>query len=372
MDAAHKPATEEEETNGMNYVGIDIGKNRCAACVADEKGEILRELTYVNTRKGIGELAGTLAGYGECSAVLESTGNMWVKTYEVLEAHDVRVKLANPLQTKAIAKARIKTDKLSARILAHLLRADLIPECYIPPAETRERRSLIRHRSALLRDRTRIRNEVHSLLDKYDLRCEQKDLFSVAGMRWLEGLRLLGVDQAILESHIRRLRGLELEVDGFDARIAASASADEDVRLLMTITGMSHTGALLIVSEIGDITRFESPKKLVSWAGLCPGLHQSGESVHYGGIKRDGNKHVRWLMVEVALSASSHDPEMRRLYERTRRRHGGQNAVVRVANKLLGIVWVMLTRRVPYRNGREALYEGKLKRMERLASSVLA
>jgi transposase len=140
----------------------------------------------------------------------------------------------------------------------------------------------------------------------------------------------------------------------------------------MTMTGMSHYGALLIASEIGDITRFQSPEKLVSWAGLCPSLHQSGESTHYGRIKRDGNKHVRWLMVEAAKSASSHDPEMRRLYERTRWRHGSQNAVVRVANKMLRVVWCMLTWREPYRQGKEVLYKSKLKRMERLAASRLA
>ena len=194
-------------------MGIDIGKNRCAACVADEKGEILRELTYQNTRAVIEELAGSLAQFGDCRAVLESTGNLWVKTYEILEEHGVPVKLANPLQTKAIAQARVKMDKLSARILAHLLRANLIPECYIPPRETRERRSLLRHRSALVRDRTRIRNEVHSLLDRHDLRCEHKDLFCVSGMRWLVGLKLPREDQAILESHIRRLRALDGAVE---------------------------------------------------------------------------------------------------------------------------------------------------------------
>jgi transposase len=355
-----------------NYVGIDIGKNRCAACVADEKGEILRELTYLNTRSGIEELAEKLARYGECRAVLESTGNLWLKTYEILEAHGVQVKLANPLQTKAIAQARIKTDKLSARILAHLLRANLIPECYIPTREVRERRSLLRYRSELIKDRTRIRNEVHSLLDKYDLRCEHRDLFCVSGMRWLEEVELPSEDQAILESQIRRLGSLQREVEAVDGRIASKASMDEDVRLLMTMTGVSHIGALLITSEIGDITRFQSPEKLVSWTGLCPSLHQSGESTHYGRIKREGNKHVRWLMVEAAKSASSHDPEMRRLYERTRRRHGSQNAVVRVANKMLRVVWCMLTWREPYRQGKEVLYKSKLKRMERLAASRLA
>ena len=107
----------------MYYVGIDIGKKRCAACVTDENGQIQRELIYRNTRTGIIELAEILEGHGECTAVVESTGNLWLKTYEVQEGNEVPVKLANPLKTRAIAEAEIKIDKISARILAHLLRA---------------------------------------------------------------------------------------------------------------------------------------------------------------------------------------------------------------------------------------------------------
>jgi transposase len=118
-----------------NYIGIDIGKNHCAACVADGKREILRGLTYLNTRGGIEELAKTLIRYSECRTVLESTGKLWLKTYEILEAHGVPVKLANSLQPKVIAQACIKTDKLSTRTLAHMLRANLILECYIPTRE---------------------------------------------------------------------------------------------------------------------------------------------------------------------------------------------------------------------------------------------
>ena len=186
----HRASPTTREVKRVNYVGIDIGKKRCVACVTDKNGQAQRELAYRNTRTGITELAEILAGYGECIAVLESTGNLWLKTYEVLESKGIPVKLANPLKTRAIAEVRIKTDKISARILAHLLRADLIPECYIPPGPVRERRDLLRHRSALIRARTAVRNQVHSLLDKYDKASGYKDMFYKAGMRWLEGLEM--------------------------------------------------------------------------------------------------------------------------------------------------------------------------------------
>lgn len=176
------------------------------------------------------------------------------------------------------------------------------------------------------------------------------------------------MDGHMLRSHLRRLRRLELEVGEVDAMIALDASADEDVRLLMTMTGVSHFGALLLVSEIGDVSRFPSANHLISWAGLCPSLHQSGETTRHGKMKK-GNKHVRWMMVQAAHSASMHDPAMGRLYQRIRRRHGHQKAVIRVASKMLRIVWCMLTRQESYRHGREALYRSKLKRMERISES---
>jgi transposase len=351
------------------YVGIDIGKKRCAAYVTNDNGQVQRELIYRNTRTGITELAETLALHGECTAVVESTGNLWLKTYEVLEDNGVPVKLANPLKTRAIAEAKIKTDKISARILAHLLRADLIPECYIPPREVRERRDLLRHRTALIRARTVARNQVHNILDKYDKECGYKDMFCKAGMKWLETLELQGVDQKILGSHVRHLHELDSEIGYVDSLIASEALKDDDVALLLTLTGVSYFGALLLVSEIGDISRFSSPKKLVSWAGLCPTLHQSGEMVKYGRLKKAGNRHIRWIMVQAATIASQHDPELRRLYLKTRSRQGHQKAVVRVANKMLRVIWCMLTKKEPYRYSKEGLLRAKLKRMERVAIS---
>jgi transposase len=138
-------------------------------------------------------------------------------------------------------------------------------------------------------------------------------MFCKAGMRWLESLELDGVDQEILGSHVRHLRELDGEIGYVDSLIAGEALRDEDVALLLTLTGVSYFGALLLVSEIGDITRFSSPKKLVSWAGLCPTLHQSGEMVKYGRLKKAGNRHVRWLMIQAATIASQHDENLRRL-----------------------------------------------------------
>ena len=112
----------------MRYIGVDVGKRRCQACVMDEEGRVVDEFPFSNTGEGIKRLLERVPD-SACKAVLESTGNLWLRIYEALEGHGVEVKLANPYKTKAIASARIKTDKLTARILAPLLRADLIAEC---------------------------------------------------------------------------------------------------------------------------------------------------------------------------------------------------------------------------------------------------
>ena len=111
----------------MKYIGVDVGKNKCQACVMDESGQILEEFPFTNNWDGIQALVEKTC-YAD-KAVVESTGNLWLRIYEALEESGVEVKLANPAKTKAIASARIKTDKLSARILAHLLRANLIAVC---------------------------------------------------------------------------------------------------------------------------------------------------------------------------------------------------------------------------------------------------
>jgi transposase len=153
---------------------VDIGKRNCKACIImNSDGSIAEESIsmYNNTLDEAEIFAYSMVKkYGKCIAVCESTAHLWLKTYQAFEKYNIDVKLANPLKTKAIAEARIKTDKLDARTLAHLLRSDLVAECYIADRKTRDERSLLRLRTNLVQDRTRvINNRIHSLLDKYDM-----------------------------------------------------------------------------------------------------------------------------------------------------------------------------------------------------------
>ena len=158
MPPASQHKNEWVET--MNNLGIDVGKEKCRAALKDERGEIISEFFLTNNKEGISTLIKTASYYGKCTAVLESTANMWIRIHDTLEENGIDTILANPYKTKIIAEAKIKSDKLDAKILADLLRTGLVYESYVPTKEFREKRSLIRHRISLVRNRTMLENKV--------------------------------------------------------------------------------------------------------------------------------------------------------------------------------------------------------------------
>ena len=232
------------------------------------------------------------------------------------------------MKTKAIVQARIKTDKLDARILSHLLRSDLIAESYIAPNKIREDRSLLRLRINLVHDRTRVANRVHSLLDKYDLKCKYYHLSGVNSIKWLKSIELKGNDQVQLTNYIHNIEFLNSEIKQIEKQISAEASHNENVRILMSMAGIDCFSAMLIASEIGDISRFSTAGKLVSWCGLCPTVHQSGNSSYMGRMKKDGNKKINWIMIQAANTASRTDNDnLKKYYKKIAKRHGHHVAI---------------------------------------------
>lgn len=140
------------------------------------EGKIMKEIDSTNNSQGISSLTSLLSL--DDHVVMESTGPYWLDLYNHLDDLHIPVVLTNPLKTKAIASARIKSDKVDARILAHLLRTNLIPQCYLPPKEMREIRSLVRHRVSIVKLRTMVKNKVHTLVDRNGLKHEFSDLLA--------------------------------------------------------------------------------------------------------------------------------------------------------------------------------------------------
>jgi transposase len=300
-------------------------------------------------------------------AAIESTGNLWINMYEALEHCGINISLANPLKTRAIAEARIKYDKLDASILADLAGADLISKCYVPDKDIREIRTLIRHRIDLARRRTQLKNKVHTTLDKYMLKYDG-DLFTHKGFEWL-GLQNLSVidRQVIINSYLKEISTINELVANVEMQMASLAISDKRVELLLGFTGIDYYGALLLLYEIGDITRFSNPKKLVSWVGLAPSLYQSGNTRWTGRITRQGNKRIRWFLTEAAHMAARYDPKMKTFYERISRKKGHQKALIAVARKMLVSIYYVLTRNELYDGHREDVRMRKIKNMRRLA-----
>ena len=350
----------------MRYVGIDIGMKTCAVCVMDDTGDVLEEASYPNTLKDATVFAQRTVGrYGECRAVCESTGNMWLKSFDGFEKADIPIVLANPSKLKPISQASAKTDKIDARVLARLLSVDMIPACHVPDPDVRSQKQLLRHRITLVQERTRVSNRTGRLLDKYDVAMRGTRVAGARNLQMLEAGKLANADDDyVLHRIIRQIRRINADIADVDRRIGAMALENKDARIIMSMTGLDVFGALLVALEIDGIGRFESAKKLVSWAGLCPTVHQSGNTTYHGRMKKDSNRRVNWVMNQAAKTAARYDKRMSNVYERARKTHPYHVAVSHVATKMLTIIWHMLHDRKMYDGKKDILYARKLKRLE--------
>src|SRR6476620_2153030 len=352
----------------MNNLGIDVGKKKCRAALKDDKGKILDEFFFGNERNGIHGLLSRIQSHGKYVAVLESTGNMWMRIHDTLEENGIDTKLANPYKTRIIAEARIKSDKLDARILSDLLRTDLIYESYVPKREDRDKRSLVRHRITLSRTKTKLVNKVHSILDKYDYRTELTDIFGKSGIEWLKALssEVTLVDRIILDTSIESIEAINRQIDTVSKEISKYAIDNKDVKILLSITGIDIFSAMLISAEIVDVRRFSTPWKLVSYASLAPSIRESSGKIKTGKITKQGSSPcLRWILVQCALTAIRFDAHLRIFYDRIRNKRGHATAIVATtAKELLVIIWYMLTRNELYRYMNKQRYEQKLHKLE--------
>jgi len=226
----------------MISVGIDVHKKRCQACLKDEKGKLIQELTIPNSIEGAEQLARLLEGYGEAKIALESTGNLWVRIYDTLNQYGAPFKLvlANPYKTRIIAEAKIKNDRMDARVLADLVRADLVAESYVPTKDIREQRALLRQRRSLVEDTVAVKNRIHNLLDKYDVKPHYSDIFGKQGLEWLRNLQLPPIERTILDVNLKQLQSLEESIHTLTLKIAQEAVDRPDVKLLMGFTGIDY------------------------------------------------------------------------------------------------------------------------------------
>jgi transposase len=247
----------------------------------------------------------------------------------------------HPLRCKAIASARLKNDKVDAEILAQLLRADLLPEAWIAPPAVRQLRALLRHRVQLVRLRTLLRNRIHAVLADHG-HDRPAGCWSGPGREWLASLELPAASREIVDDGLAMTGALQVPIDRLDTEIRQRARSDPQVKALTQLPGVGPFTALVILAEIGDVSRFKSARKLASWAGLTPTVRGSDRVAHYGHISKQGSTWLRWVLCEAAQTAKR-SPEFAAGYQDIARRRGKKIATTAVARKLLTRAWHLLT-----------------------------
>jgi transposase len=273
------------------YVGIDLHRRTSHVAAFDDEGRSRLSRRVANEPEAIRAVFAELGG--EARVALEATFG-WEWLVDLLEEDGIELHLAPPRHTKAIAAARVKTDAVDARTLAHLLRADLLPEAYVAPREQRELRELIRHHIGLTRLRAARKNRVHALLFRQGVQHGRAELFGKRGRRFLVELSLPASTRQRLESLLALISDFDRELVAVKRELEARAHSHPRVSVLTRIPGVGTFIALLVIAEVGDVTRFPSARHLASWAGLTPRVRNPGERVRLGSISRQGSPHLRW------------------------------------------------------------------------------
>ncbi len=326
----------------MIYMGIDYHKTVSQITLLDEDGRVLRRRRIANRRD---EFEAALTGVpGPVSAVFEATRN-WTVVDQLLEGLVQERHMAHPLKVKLIAEARIKTDKLDSLVLAQLLRTGFLPESYLRPPEQRRDLDVLRQRLFFVRQQTAIKNRIHVLVDRQMAVREEalsmSDLFGRRGLTWLQHLRLSEPDQSLLRELLQTLALTQQLIAQSDARINALRQADGRIALIDQVPGMGPFFAALIVSEIGDIGRFGSAKKLCSYAGLVPSTYQSANAVRHGRLTKQGNKYLRWAAIEAASHLGATTP-LGQYRDRLRQTKSRNTAKAATARRLLTQIYYRL------------------------------
>ena len=333
------------------YIGVDYHRKYSYMTVMDEKGKIIDQRQVANNAEAVKVFLNRAGVNGESAAVMEATRN-WTVMHDWLEELVDEVHLAHPLKVKAIAEAKIKTDKIDAGILAHLLRSDLLPEAYVPAAAAREARNVLRQRMFFVRVRTMIKNRIWGLLDRYpDLVDSRpcKELFSKQGLAWMETLSLKERDREMLEENLKLYHALEERISRSELLVQKMSDGDSRVELLRTIPGIGKFFAVLIANEVDDISRFANEKKFFSYIGIVPSTYSSGGRTFHGRLTKQGNKYLRWALVEAIWPAVRSDPELDAYYQKIKARKGANPAKIATARRLATIIYRVLSRKRSYR-----------------------
>jgi transposase len=343
-------------------IGLDVHRDFAQVAIWCD-GVVAQAGRIATTPEQLRLFADSLAPTDEVA--LEATGNSY-PIATLLTGRVARVVVSNPKKTRAIAEAKVKTDKVDAAILAQLLAADYLPSVWLPDEDTNVLRRQVVRRAHIVRQRTRLKNQVQAILARnLVVRCPAADLFGRKGRTWLAEQPLPADELTTVHALLRQLDFYAHELRLIDAELGRVALGRDDVRRLMTIPGVDATVALSIVAAVGDFHRFPSPARLVSYLGLNPRVRQSGgQPASHGRITKQGRAHARGMLVEAAWVAAKTPGPLRAFYQRVRARRGMHIAVVATARKLATVCWHLAVTGHDYAFARPSLTAKKQRALE--------
>jgi len=317
------------------YVGIDLHRRRTVIVRTAADGTVLETVRIENDPMA---LAAEIAKAGpEPEVAMEATLG-WYWAADVLAECGARLHLAHPLGIKAFAYQRVKKDESDAQLLADLLRMGRLPESWIAPPEVRELREAVRYRHKIVEARANAKAQVHGVLGKAGVKVPVSDLFGIAGNKLLDSVAIDGLYLVRVES-LRDLIALhDREIAMLDRLIARRLDGHPGYEAVQAIPGIGKVLAAVFVAEIGDVTRFERPEQLASWAGMTPLHRESDKTVRRGRITKQGSQLVRWAAVEAAMRPRSYS-WLKSDYRRLAARRGKKIAAVAVGRKILTLVF---------------------------------
>jgi transposase len=334
----------------MLYVGLDLSRKRLDWQALLPDGQRAALGAVPPDRDGLAKLAQRL-GDAEVVAVIESmSGARFV--HDELELHGWQVRIADALKARGIAPLACKTDTIDSWVLAELARLALVPEIWLPDPAVRAERERARFRLHLVKHRSSLKNRIHAILFQHGVPRPTSDLFGAGGRALLASLHLPEPWASTVGASLELIDVLDDQIAACEQELRALGADHRYIPNLQTCPGIGWVLAFTIASEIGDIGRFASPRKLVGYTGLCPRVEQSGERDRRGPLRKNGPCYLRWALVEAAHSAIRRHPPYREVRDRMRARHGRKRgtkiAAVEIGRRLSEAIWHMLTNNEPF------------------------
>jgi transposase len=286
------------------------------------------------------------------AVVIETTGNTW-DIYDIVAPLVTKTVVAHAGKVRQIAEARVKTNKEDVKRLITLLIANIVPEVWVPPMHVRELRSLISFRWRLGKQITMSKNRLHSVIQRFNLDPPEGKILADKNQSWWDEQEFSELTGLQVELDLEIIRHLEVQKAKIDQKLAELSDTDpwaDEMVYLMQIPGFGILFSMIVLAAVGDISRFSSAKKLVGYAGLGAGVHDSGEKHRDKSITKEGRRELRWALVEAAWGAVRSDPYWKAQYQRLIKIKHPSKAIVAIARRLLVAVWHILTKREPYRH----------------------